>query len=427
MSEDVIDKNVIKFRNKIIRGTKQFIKGTHRVCPPEVTLEKIKPCFKRVGLTRLANITGLDRIGIPVVLSIRPNAGYLAVDAGKGATVMAASVSAAMECIERYHGEVAEFDSLSATFKEVEANYTTIPFEKLPLIKNSLFNKNHKIEWTLCWDIINQEEVTVPVDLISMNSHKIRTTELIHFQGSSNGLASGNTFSEALCSALYELVERDAVTCHRMASLNGVYKIPVVIQESIDFPIVKEQLKLLNSAGVKAIIKDCSIDTEIPVYMAYIYDTVRSDIGIYRGYGAHAEHEIAMSRAVNEAVQARAIYIAGSRDDFFQYNFYKNKKVNQELAIERLKSTPATVDLSNAYSESTSTFEGDINLIINKLQKVGINQVIAEDLTLENFDISVVRAVVPGLEGYLFNYYQPGKRAQGFMALQNILARGVAQ
>lgn len=51
--------------------------------PPEETIPRVLQRKGALGLTRLADITGLDRIGIPVVLSIRPTARYLSVDAGK--------------------------------------------------------------------------------------------------------------------------------------------------------------------------------------------------------------------------------------------------------------------------------------------------------------------------------------------------------
>ncbi len=75
----------------------------HRTCSPQETISQIEPYFEKIGLTRLADITGLDRIGIPVILSVRPNSTFLAVDAGKGITPEAATASAAMEYIERYH------------------------------------------------------------------------------------------------------------------------------------------------------------------------------------------------------------------------------------------------------------------------------------------------------------------------------------
>ena len=61
-----------------------------------------RPYFDEVGITRVADITGMDRIGIPVYAAIRPDSKSLAVDSGKGITREQAKCSAVMEAIERW-------------------------------------------------------------------------------------------------------------------------------------------------------------------------------------------------------------------------------------------------------------------------------------------------------------------------------------
>jgi YcaO-like protein with predicted kinase domain len=86
---------------------KGYKKGTHRAVPPEESLFRIEPKMPAAGVTRVADITGLDRIGIPVFSSIRPSAegGAISVYNGKGTTAEEARVSAMMEAIERYSAE----------------------------------------------------------------------------------------------------------------------------------------------------------------------------------------------------------------------------------------------------------------------------------------------------------------------------------
>ena len=48
--------------------------GTIRATSPEATLAKLEPLLLPVfGITRVANITGLDHINIPTYVAIRPN------------------------------------------------------------------------------------------------------------------------------------------------------------------------------------------------------------------------------------------------------------------------------------------------------------------------------------------------------------------
>jgi ribosomal protein S12 methylthiotransferase accessory factor len=63
---------------------KTYYGGTHRVSPPEDTLAKIEPHLSAIGVTRCADVTDLDRIGIPVFCAIRPQGKMIQVTNGKG-------------------------------------------------------------------------------------------------------------------------------------------------------------------------------------------------------------------------------------------------------------------------------------------------------------------------------------------------------
>src|SRR5438876_5307195 len=93
--------------------------GTHRLVPPAQTLERVKPLMPVLGITRIANITGLDAIGIPVTMVCRPNARSLAVSQGKGLDLVAAKVSGLMESIEAYHAETITLPLKIATYEEL--------------------------------------------------------------------------------------------------------------------------------------------------------------------------------------------------------------------------------------------------------------------------------------------------------------------
>lgn len=401
-----------RFRGRVHRQEKKYWRGTHRACPPEQTLAMIEPHYKQVGLTRLANITGLDCLGIPVVLAVRPNAAYLAVDAGKGVTLEDAMASAAMECIERYTAERADLSSFTCAYDELRGDYDAIPLENLALSRGSVFSPRRNEEWVLGWDIVNQREAAAPLIMVCLlGRHTRPPAELFSFQVGSNGLASGNHFLEALCAGLYELVERDAVTCHRMVRRATGREIPIVRQETIEYPLVRERLEQLAAADARALIYDCTVDTRVPAFMAYIYDRSRRKVGVYRGYGAHLDPAIAMIRALNEAAQARLVFISGARDDFFKHHFLRLKKNDTTRVLDHLDGLEAGVDVRRHPNRATGSFEGDIAILLERLGRVGLHQVIVHDLTLPGFDISVVRTLVPGLEGYLHGYYAPGPRA----------------
>jgi ribosomal protein S12 methylthiotransferase accessory factor len=418
---------VINFRNQAYRAAKCYWHGTHRTASPGETWERVKPYFKPIGLTRVANITGLDRIGVPVTLSIRPNSCSVVTSSGKGTTLDAAMVSAAMESIELYCAETINLPEINLSYAQVAENYQVISLENLSLRENSLFNVNRAEQWCLGWDIINQNEVAVPIQAVSMNYHKFwysDFTSLGSFDMGSNGLASGNHFLEAVCSALYELIERDAISCQLEACLQGygipdAYRMPRVRLDTIENPVVKELLAQLEAAQVVPILFDCTVDTEIPVYRAFIYDPSGRGPSSH-GYGAHLDPELAMVRSLTEAAQIRAILISGARDDiFFQYYTALRIKGNGGDEARSLESNPATVDARVGKSQATGTFEEDIEIILEKLKRVGLNQAIAFDLTPPEWDISVVRVIVPGLEASFHRSYRPKQRAIAFGKSKN--------
>ena len=49
-----------------------YIEGTQRVYDEATTLENTKDTIKKIGVTRIADITNLDRLGIPVFFGTMP-------------------------------------------------------------------------------------------------------------------------------------------------------------------------------------------------------------------------------------------------------------------------------------------------------------------------------------------------------------------
>lgn len=415
----------VEYRGQRFSRRKEYFHGTHRTCPPEETLARVRPYFREIGLTRLANITGLDRIGLPVVLSVRPNAKALAVDAGKGFSLEAATVSAAMECFERHHAGEFRPVELYLPYEQLAKSYHVIPREHLLLTKNSLFDVRIPERWILGWDIVHQKEVAVPAFMVLLGDNRRSPPDLFSFQPGSNGLSAGNDFLEAVCSGLYEVVERDSVACWTLAEQRQVARMRRVRLDTIEHPLVREELERLRAAEVRPLLYDCTTDTDVPTFIALIYDLVSRSIGIYRGYGAHLDAGIAMLRALCEAVQSRLVYISGSRDDFFRHSYNRMKGSDNEKTISKLEQTPEVVDAAELSSRSTGTFEGDILAVVERLQKVGLQQVIVLDLSMPGIDgVSVVKVMVPGLEGYpYFSFFTPGKRVLSFLKVQELLLK----
>lgn len=409
----------IRFRDQVLQASKGYVRETHRLSSPAETFRRIEPYLKTAGVTRLADITGLDRIGIPVFQALRPNAPTISSTAGKGATTDAARVSACMEAIEIYHAETASPPVIRASYRQIASQHPVIATEDLPLVKDTIFNPAYDNDWVLGWDLIGQQEVAVPLTLVNLPSQQYSPAPTpASYQGGSNGLASGNNLLEAILAGLYEVVERDGITCRTLAARAGTLPLTRVRLETISSPLVRSLIDKIEAAGILLTLYDARVDTEVPVFAAYVYDRLSERVGSFGGQGAHLETEVAMIRAITEAVQSRGVIMAGARDDVFRHDRWLARLTSDARLLSRVaEATPATVDAGTIPSEATATFDGDLEILLAKLQRAGLKQVIVFDLTQPGFDIGVARVVVPGLEGYLCDYYAPGRRARHYQTV----------
>jgi ribosomal protein S12 methylthiotransferase accessory factor len=343
------------------------------------------------GITRLANITGLDRIGIPVVTAVRPAAQTLSVAAGKGVTLDDARTSAAMEAIEFYSAETVTPSG--------DGNPLLRVSNDVPLRRYAIADNRADRGCVTGADLISGEPCTLPIDLVSLaDSADPRNP----YRPTSNGLASGAVLVEALLAAVLELVERDAVACWRFLNTACGLPFPRVQLESImSWPRAGALVKQLLDAGIQLLVYDCKADTLVPVYLVRLFDVTRRHTGIFSGSGAHVDPEVALVRALTEAAQSRAVYIAGSRDDLSCLEFEQLRAQDGQRLVERLLYQPATVIAGAVHSPSSETFEQHIAWILGRLLAIGIERVIMVDLTPEPFRgvLSVVRVVAPGLAG----------------------------
>ncbi len=406
--------DAIYYRNKPHTAQKLHQGTTHRVCPPEETYERILPILPKAGITRMADVTGLDRIGIPTILAMRPNAPTLSNSSGKGFTTVAARVSAAMEGIELFCAEEEwrfPFSPIVASYNDLASDGVNLPdIELLPLSLHSLFSRSSQERWALGWDIFGQCEVAVPFETVTMVPVLGDTYPTFSFQIGSNGLASGNVLLEAICSGLYEVIERDAVTNSNILAGHDVTNMDRLRLATIPYDNVQELVERLQFKGIIPFLLDCTIDTQVPTYEAYILDRDVPSTGIFKGYGSHLDPEVAMLRALTEAVQSRAVYIAGSRDDMmnFEHRRLKIARRMQELFHDDTDEVEFSRD-----SQAADTFEEDCLTLLDALANIGIERAVVFDLSWPEFEVSVVRVVVPGLEGYgSFPYYRPGPRGR---------------
>jgi len=397
------------FGGKQWRSHKDWVQGTHRAMAPELTLERIRPHLAKAGITRVADITELDTVGVPVATAMRPSSVTLAVESGKGATARAAATSAAMEALERFVAESEDVTKVVGRVDEV-IDDLLVPLESFPLNRGASVSSVLRYSWGEMENLRTGERGLVPVSCISLADPNCKNPLILEspWQMSSNGLASGNHLPEALCAALYEVIERDAVCSWEYATSQGAARL-VVDLDTVSKPIIRRVLDQVLDAGSSLQLYWCPTEVAIPAFHAEIWEP-GATTGTYGGYGCHLDPEIAMIRAVTEAVQARTIFVAGARDDLGRRAFMSLRRSPRSHGR-----SGTVISVDDVEDRSTQSFHGDIAVMMQCLDDAGFGTVLAHEFDAQRFEVSVVRVVVPGLEPYHFSRTEPTERARSFV------------
>ena len=190
---------------------KGFTDGTHRVRPPEETLEWLQPKLYHMGITRLADVTGLDDIGIPVYQAVRPGGAAMAVSQGKGISPALAKASALMEAAELWHAENVTVECVRAAVSDLQPALGYDVEELSPLEPSCLLGAA-ELDWLPARQLDSGEPSYVPFSLVDLDFEVFPDWAPPFFEASSNGLASGNTLLEATVHGLCEVIERDCLS-----------------------------------------------------------------------------------------------------------------------------------------------------------------------------------------------------------------------
>ncbi len=397
------------------RARKAYILGTHRTVPPAETLARLTPLLPQMGITRVANITGLDFIGIPVVMVCRPNSRSIAVAQGKGLDLVAAKVSGLMEAVETYHAERVSLPLRLASYRDLSRTEPVAEVSRLPFSVQRRYGDDLAILWVAGQDTNQGAPVWLPYELV----HTDYTLPLPQgsgcFAANTNGLASGNHRLEAISHGLGEVIERDALTLWKRLG-NEARRATVIDLDTVDDPACRQTLARLDRAEVDVMVWDVTSDIGVPAFNCLLVGRQKFFADPEFGSGCHPDRGVALSRALTEAVQARTTYIAGTRDDFLPELYAEPVRAKR---LSDCRALLASGDSGRSFQETPSlestVIADDIDWMVGRLARAGMEQVLVVDLTRPEFGIPVVRVVVPGLEGPdkgAKSDYVPGQRAR---------------
>lgn len=348
---------------------------------PRATLAAIRPLALACGVTRLADVTGLDTVGIPVFHAVRPLARSVSVSQGKGITRDAARVSALIETIELHHAEhVAPTSSGMARAGDF-----------------LLEEDAHAHAWCDGNDLLSGRTIRVAHSRVSMDYAGSGDVPPI---ATSSGLASGNDRVEAILAGLYECIERDAHS--RWLGLPpGLRQQCAIDPDTITRPLGRRLLRMVRAAGLGFRLWSFGDDHELAAIACALYETGAPAATVLPptiGAGAHLDPGVALVRAVTEAAQARVTLIAGARDDLTCAAYDDPAHLRLRLLTLDVGCDPPRLPWERLRSRSTGSSAHDLDLILARAAAAGARQIACVDLSEPDLPIAVVKILVSGFD-----------------------------
>lgn len=391
---------------------------------PADLLEWLRPKLTSVGVTRIADLTGLDRLGIPVVAAIRPAAVLLQVSNGKGPTLEAATVGAVMEAAEQAHAEAVPSGMITTSLKALRAEgRPAVAPEDLPVHPSTpeptpAWKERRPIDWMPARDLFDPQG---PAHLLPAAAAWLRPRSPFPF--GTNGLAAGIDGDAAILHGLLEAIERDAVAAAMAGglSLRGPHAAVLRTDPAAVMPgALCELVERIRRAGLTVrVLRLTTPQKGVATCLAAILDPDSSSAAtlVNIGHASHPYPAVAAEKAILEAAQARMTFLHGTREDLRPAQ-YRRSPAHDRLS-RTLLDEPEVLSWAEAWHGHALPPPGVTNLALLSGVLGGLRERMQKTLTtprcwvltLDKPDIGIAvrRVLVPGLEylkGFAFRSHR---------------------
>lgn len=350
----------------------------------------------QVGVARLADVTGLDRLGVPVWQAVRPWSRALSVSQGKGLTDDHARLGAAMESIECACAENWAPAPLQAAWRDLPLPQRTGSCDDFALRRGVGPAASAVQPWALATRLDGSGVIHVAYDAVSLDLTRCGEPGIERI---STGLAAHMTYEAAVLTALFEVIERDAAArwgAGRESLLHAAHRVAVA---SVQLAWFEALIQTVAEAGATLRLYVLPALIPLPVFVATLTDPATAEgahSAIY-GVGAHNDPEQALLAAVLEAVQSRLTRIAGARDDLVLEPPQPAPGGAQGLAgLMPPLMRPREFATIRPFTLPADG-RGAIATIVEALSRIGSNEAAVITLSPPEFPVSVVKVIVPGL------------------------------
>jgi YcaO-like protein with predicted kinase domain len=392
----------------------------------------------RFGVARIAEITRLDRLGIPAVSVTRrdPIGESVSVCTGKGDSLLEARVAGLAEALERYCAEPrGRLAIVTCPARELDGDVLA-PARLIPRPDADL---DGPIDW--CRGArLDRSPIWLPVNAVAFPYLPSATAHRL-FAAHTHGLAAGGDRDEAIVHGLLECTERDAYArAVALASTGRGAQVPVI--DPAPDAAAAELLARIRSAGLRVLLRDLTADHAVPVVLCVISDGNLAHMGI----AAHLDPDRALRAAALEAAQSRVTDLQGAREDLpprdgtvdpwfvergdapiIQWPTAAPSATS--AAASTVPTSPPSASTAPTSPPSASTAPasppsaaGALSAALATLvaRLAALDPPIAPvyvDLSLAEVDIAVVRVVAPDLETWAHDPSRIGPRARKWLTL----------
>jgi ribosomal protein S12 methylthiotransferase accessory factor len=379
-----------------------------RSLPPETTLRYARQCAATAGITEVSNITDLDVLGVPVYVSVRPQASGEAFTFGKGLRAVDAEVGAYMEALEFFFAEP-ETGCVSTrwgTARDVtgaeRANDAILDFA--PLLGRKV-DLDARLLLASVQNLESGDECTIPAELIYYPAPDVGQSL---FGSSTNGLASGNSVLEATIQALLELIERDIWSFEFVRSSSRLVD-PVSLTDS-----VREIVERAERNGLQLKVRTVANDYGLPFFAAFVFDLNNPSRRAFNGgWACEMDRNTALVRAVTEAAQSRVAFIHGGREvptsQLGPLTCDEPEVVRQHMhGVSDSRRKVSLADIPDVAFDGT--LKQRLETVVSSLRRVVQEPIYRVVLTPPDSPFQVVRLVVPLLENFKESRVRVGRR-----------------
>jgi len=358
--------------------------------PAQDYLDRLKPHLRGFGISRLADITGLDRLGVPVVQAIRPRALSNAVNQGKGLTLAEAAVSAVVEALETYACE--QLDR-----REWTRRRPADLFGKGARALSCHLAPNVPQDWAEdpvpCVpgiDAGSGQTVEIPLALISTDYSPASHHAATPFMRTTTGLGGGATLDQAIVHGFLEVLERQST--ERALTTHGFFERCRLALDGLADADVADRVAQLQSGGLLVAAYEAPPIGPFPTLWVRLLDERAGPVTLpfpSDGFACQPSVKGAFQAAFLEAVQTRGAVIAGGREDI-TWRYYPKTRDNREIDFERRQ-----IKERQGGMPSSEGCTGPVTLkgLANALATLGRDAVIVPVLSQDEIPLHVVRVV----------------------------------